>query len=81
MKGSSCLRNSSILVLSEGLRKNNLEEMGEKNVKNEGLMSQEEKVVDIAMRGSTGDRKSIGIENDVTSLPAEKRRLHGNAYF
>ncbi|KAE8637571.1 hypothetical protein CSA_017848 [Cucumis sativus] len=55
---------------------NNLEEMGEKNVKNEGLMSQEEKVVDIAMRGSTGDRKSIGIENDVTSLPAEKRRLH-----
>ncbi|KAE8649157.1 apoptotic chromatin condensation inducer in the nucleus [Cucumis sativus] len=58
---------------------NNLEEMGEKNVKNEGLMSQEEKVVDIAMRGSTGDRKSIGIENDVTSLPAEKRRLHDQA--
>uniref|UniRef100_A0A9I9DFE9 SAP domain-containing protein n=1 Tax=Cucumis melo TaxID=3656 RepID=A0A9I9DFE9_CUCME len=58
---------------------NNLEEMGEKNVKNEGLMSQEEKVVDIAVRGSAADRKNIGIENDVSSLPAEKRRLHDQA--
>ncbi|XP_038891971.1 apoptotic chromatin condensation inducer in the nucleus [Benincasa hispida] len=57
----------------------NPEEMGDKNVKNEGLISKEEKVADIAVRGSSADKKNIDIENDVSSLPAEKRRLHDQA--
>lgn len=58
---------------------NNPEEMGEKNIKNEGLIPKEEKVADITVRGSTADKKNIDIENDVSSLPAEKRRLHDQA--
>ncbi|XP_022942162.1 apoptotic chromatin condensation inducer in the nucleus-like [Cucurbita moschata] len=54
---------------------NNPEEMGEKNVKIEGPISKEEKFADIAVRGSTADKKNLDIESDVSSLPAEKRKI------
>ncbi|XP_022984891.1 histone acetyltransferase KAT6A-like isoform X1 [Cucurbita maxima] len=58
---------------------NNPKEMGEKNVKSEGLICKEEKVGDIAVRGSTADKKYLDTENEVSSLPAEKRKLHDQA--
>ncbi|XP_022136542.1 apoptotic chromatin condensation inducer in the nucleus isoform X2 [Momordica charantia] len=58
---------------------NNPEEMGEKNIKSEEPISKEEKFADIAVRGSTADKKNLDIENDVSSSPAEKRKLHDPA--